>query len=85
MPSTRIFSLPEGHGFTGCRRTRFLSNSPQNRHPERENWGLQNQPRTRISCHAALDKAARAPFTKERRMKFAKATKFHRKSGEGAT
>src|SRR5580658_7589575 len=41
------------------------------------------QPRTRISCRAALDEAARAPFSKERRMKFAKATKFHRKSGKG--
>src|ERR1700690_2554366 len=41
------------------------------------------QPGTRISCHAALDEAAGAPFSKERRMKFAKATKFHRKSGEG--
>src|SRR5277367_3772296 len=41
------------------------------------------QPGTRISCHAALDESARAPFSKERRMKFAKATKFHRKSGEG--
>ena len=41
------------------------------------------QPGTRISCHAALDEAARAPFNKERRMKFAKATKFHRKSGGG--
>src|ERR1700728_3029475 len=41
------------------------------------------QPGTRISCHAALDEAARAPFSKERRMKCAKATKFHRKSGEG--
>src|ERR1700729_262552 len=41
------------------------------------------QPGTRISCHAALDEAACAPFSKERRMKFAKATKFHRKSGEG--
>ena len=40
--------------------------------------------RTRISCHAALDEAASAPFRKERRMKFAKATKFHRKSGGGA-
>jgi hypothetical protein len=37
--------------------------------------------RTRISCHAALDEAAGAPFRKERRMKFAKATKFHRKFG----
>jgi len=38
---------------------------------------------TRISCHAAPDKTARAPFTKERRMNLAKATKFHRKSGGG--
>jgi hypothetical protein len=45
--------------------------------------GSANEPRTRISCHAALDDAARAPSSKERRMKFAKATKFHRKSGEG--
>jgi len=35
----------------------------------------------RISCHAALDKAAYAPFCKERRMKCISATKFHRKSG----
>src|ERR1700689_574881 len=41
------------------------------------------QPGARISGHAALDEAAGAPFSKERRMKFAKATKFHRKSGEG--
>ncbi len=37
--------------------------------------------RTRISCHAAVDKATCAPFRKERRMKFAEATKLHRKSG----
>jgi hypothetical protein len=37
--------------------------------------------RTRISCHAALDKAACAPFRKEGRMKCDDATKFHRKSG----
>jgi hypothetical protein len=37
--------------------------------------------RTRISCHAPLDKAACAPFFKERRMMFASATKFNRKSG----
>jgi hypothetical protein len=36
--------------------------------------------RTRISCHA-LETAAYAPFRRERRMKFANATKFHRKSG----
>jgi hypothetical protein len=38
--------------------------------------------RTRISCHAAPDKTACAPFSKERRMKFANATNFDRKSGE---
>jgi hypothetical protein len=37
--------------------------------------------RTRISCHAAPDKAACAPFFKERRMMFANATNFYRKSG----
>jgi hypothetical protein len=37
--------------------------------------------RTRISCHAALDKAAYAPFRKEGRMKFGRATEFNRKSG----
>jgi hypothetical protein len=37
--------------------------------------------RTRISCCAALGKAAYAPFCKERRMKYIKATRFHRKSG----
>jgi hypothetical protein len=37
--------------------------------------------RTRISCHAALDKTTCAPFRKEGRMKCTNATKFHRKSG----
>jgi hypothetical protein len=37
--------------------------------------------RTRISCHAAPDKAACAPFRRERRINFANATKFDRKSG----
>jgi hypothetical protein len=37
--------------------------------------------RTRISCHAALDRAAYAPFVTERRMEFANATNFYRKSG----
>jgi hypothetical protein len=37
--------------------------------------------RTRISCHAAVERTANAPLRKERRMKFAEATKFHRKSG----
>jgi hypothetical protein len=37
--------------------------------------------RTRISCHAALDKAAYAPFRKEGRMNCNNATKSNRKSG----
>ena len=37
--------------------------------------------RTRISCHAALDKTACVPFLKERRTMFANATNIHRKSG----
>jgi hypothetical protein len=36
---------------------------------------------TRISCHAALDVAAYAPFRKEGRKKCDYATWFHRKSG----
>jgi hypothetical protein len=35
------------------------------------------------STHAAMDEASCAPFSKERRMKLAKATKSHRKSGQG--
>jgi hypothetical protein len=37
--------------------------------------------RTRISCHAAPEKVAFAPFRKEGRMACISATKFHRKSG----
>src|ERR1700679_91921 len=37
--------------------------------------------RTRISCHAALDKTTCAPIRKEGRMKYTSATNFHRKSG----
>jgi hypothetical protein len=37
--------------------------------------------RTRISCHAALDKAACAPFRKEGRMKCTNGTKVNRKYG----
>jgi hypothetical protein len=37
--------------------------------------------RTRISCHAAQDMPACAAFVKESSMKYANATKFHRKSG----
>jgi RNA polymerase sigma-70 factor (ECF subfamily) len=38
--------------------------------------------RDRISCHAALDKAACAPFPEERRIKTTNATNLDRKSGE---
>jgi hypothetical protein len=48
--------------------------------PEKETAGLSTT-LPRISCHAALDKTACAPFLKERRMMFANATKFNRKSG----
>jgi hypothetical protein len=37
---------------------------------------------TRISCHAALDIATCAAFDTESLMRFANATKFHRKSGK---
>src|SRR5580658_1695690 len=36
---------------------------------------------TRISCHVALDRAACAPFRKERRMKCINLTNLNRKSG----
>jgi len=36
---------------------------------------------TRISCSAALARAARAPFFKERRVVFANATNFYRQFG----
>jgi hypothetical protein len=39
--------------------------------------------RTRISCHVALDRAACAPFRKERRMKCINATNLNRNPGEG--
>jgi hypothetical protein len=52
-------------------------------------WGhfhateLSSRPeRTRISCHATLDKAACAAFRKKSRMKFFNASNFDRKSGE---
>src|SRR6202522_4346524 len=37
---------------------------------------------TRISCHVALDRAAYAPFRKERRMKCINATNLNRNPGE---
>ena len=37
--------------------------------------------RTRISCHAALDKAACAPFRKEGCMRYTNASKINRMSG----
>ena len=52
-----------------------------NRSPWKRRPPLCHPERTRISCHAAPDTVACAPFSKERRMKFANATKFYRKSG----
>jgi hypothetical protein len=53
-----------------------------NHSPWKRRAPLCHPERTRISCHAAQDRATCAPFSKERRMKLVKATKFNRKSGE---
>jgi hypothetical protein len=61
------------------RRTAEIDNTSFKEAPP---YPLSSRPkRTRISCHAALDKSARAPFSKEGRMKCDNATKFNRKSG----
>ena len=44
-------------------------------------WKCFRPERTRISCHAALDKAACAAFIKESRIKFTNATNLNRKPG----
>jgi hypothetical protein len=64
-----LSSRPERSGAEGPAVSRTLS------------WRCFSTERTRISCHAALDKTAYAPFFKERSMMFASATNFHRKSG----
>ncbi len=46
---------------------------------------LQSAQRTPDSCHAALDKTACAPFSKERRMKFAEPSKLNRNPGGWGT
>jgi hypothetical protein len=40
---------------------------------------------TPISCHAVLERSARAPFIKERRMECINATRLRRKSGPWGT
>jgi hypothetical protein len=45
----------------------------------------QNQGLTPISCHAAPERSACAPFIKERRMECINATNLHRKSGQWGT
>jgi hypothetical protein len=62
-----MFNLRQFRGDTGNSSSTELSSRPE---------------RTRISCHAAPDKVAYAPFREERRMKSDNATKFYRKSGE---
>jgi len=48
--------------------------------PLKPKYGL-----TPISCHAALERSACAPFIKERRMECLNATTLHRKSGPWGT
>src|ERR1700679_3456423 len=48
--------------------------------PLKPKYGL-----TPISCHAALERSACAPFIKERRIKCINATSLHRKSGQWGT
>jgi hypothetical protein len=68
---------------SGCRRISDLPISQQQRCMEAQTLTLSSRPeRTRISCHAALDRAACAAFRKESRMKIADATNLDRKSGE---
>ena len=57
------------HIFVGCR-------CAGNCHPDKKS----QTERTRISCHTALDQTTCASFRKERRTKFAKATKSHSES-----
>jgi hypothetical protein len=66
-------SVPEGSAVprTSPANAKYYAQTKLSSRPER----------TRISCHAALDKTACAPFLRERRMMFANATNIHRKSG----
>ena len=59
-----------------------MASTQQPLSPEALPSPLSSRPeRTRISCLAPLNKTARAPFFKERRILFASATNFYRKSG----
>jgi hypothetical protein len=89
--SEDLFSSTMPAAPLGCIRAHLGSNadtflSKLYPHQQRHNMGSATPrlviPSTRISCHAALNRTACAPFRKERRVKFASATKFHRKSGE---
>jgi hypothetical protein len=78
QPQTEVSSRPERSEVEGpavhiprCKPQTEAPPSPLSSRPER----------TRISCHAALDKSTCAPFRKEGRMKCINATRFHRKSG----
>ncbi len=59
--------------FSALSRNQQLAHNPTTKLSSRPN---------RISCHAAQDRATCAPFSKERRMKFARAAKLNRKSGK---
>jgi hypothetical protein len=72
--SVRYAALRSGRQF--CRKMGAVAKNHRSQNK------LSSRPeRTRISCHAALDKATCAPFRRERRMKFANAIKLDRKSG----
>jgi hypothetical protein len=64
-------------GLTEVWSIRLTGSRKHESHPD----GYQPAYEIRISCHVALEKAACAPFSEERRVKLAEATKFHRKSG----
>src|SRR5271163_706423 len=70
------------------RNCRSLGFAPDDRKKHVEYCGIPLKPKpglTPISCHAVLERSARAPFVKERRIKCINATSLHRKSGQWGT
>jgi hypothetical protein len=81
-----VLSPPSGSPSIPNTRSRRKKRTPNPKNPGRSKPSTLTAhflaiSRSRISCLAALAGAARAPFRKERRMKFTEATKFHRKWG----
>jgi hypothetical protein len=72
--------VPQAHDSFG-RDDNLVLKSTVLRHSSIFATKLSSRPeRTRIFCHDTLGEAACAPFSKERRMKFAEPTKLNRKS-----